>query len=240
MKKLSDNTKLICSAACFVLAIIWAILINSYQSQINVKLRDYLSLLIVLLFIFSLLGIIVFGIKSIKQDKKKAIEVSEEEIKRQQDLSEKIHKEIEEWTCVYLDNVDISLPKDEHCLASYDVAVYKDKYVSQKVWYSWLSYRIKIAKWLSYRVWTISPSINREKVTYLDDQWTIYLTNERMIIKLSKKVDSIKYSKILSVEMIPWWAIVYKDSWAPKVFNFKSEFETFPIYVDALINKSNS
>lgn len=169
------------------------------------------------------------------KDKAKKQAQQEEKNKELQDLQLSIRDSLREGRYPGMP-VDIILPDDEFCLNVFWVVVYKTKTRTKSIAYSWLRYRVRIAKGLSYTIWNISPARETISYQYVDDSWIMYLTNKRIVVKLKKKVDNIPYEKILYTELIPWGVEIYKQTGATLTYHFVWDYEKFPIYLSECLN----
>lgn len=179
--------------------------------------------------------IIFLGMKINERDKKDRAEKQAKKDKELQDLQLNIRQSLSEGRYPGM-KVDIFLPEDEFCIMVFWVAVYKTKTRTKNIYYSWLRYRVRIAKGLSYTVWNVNPARETISYKYLDDKGILYLTNKRIIVKLEKKVESIPYEKLLYCELIPGWVILYKNTGSPLNYQFVWDYEKFPIYLSEILN----
>lgn len=178
----------------------------------------------------------IFEERNKKKKEEKQMILYEQRNKELEELKFDIQEKLEAWR-MWIDQwLDIFLPEWEFCLMVFWVAVYKTKTQTRSISYSWLRYRIKIAKWLSYTIWNIHPERETIVKEYVDDKWIMYLTNERIIVKLEKKVESIPYEKLLYIELIPWWVIIYKQAWRTLEYRFVWDYDSFPVYMSELLN----
>lgn len=94
---------------------------------------------------------------------------------------------------------NISLQKGEICYYTDRCKWMEQRMVTTAINYSNLSYSIKIAKGLHYRIGQIKPKRITESSLQLIDIGTFYLTNKRIIFMGSKKNANITYNKILAI-----------------------------------------
>lgn len=147
-----------------------------------------------------------------------------------------INQTLKDWTYPET-QVDFALNKWEKCLIYFPVWIYKEKTRTKKINYWWLRYRVKIAKWLSYNVWSISPSTEKETFNVLSERWNLYITDQRIIYISDKKTESINLDKILKYEMIDWWVKLYRNTWTTREYSFLWDWRLFPVYMENLLNK---
>lgn len=220
---------------CVLLWTIIVAIIHWYaQTPTTNTVLSIFTLILTLMLIWTPIAIIAYII-AILNNKYEA-EKREKKNKELEELQLSIREMLNSWIYVKQEWLDIYLPDDEFCLNVYWVVIYKTKTHTKNIYYSWLRYRVRIAKWLSYTVWNINPARETIETKYIDDKWILYLTNKRIIVKLEKKVENIPYDKLLYVEMIPWWVVLYKQTWKPLEYKFIKEYDNFPIYISEILN----
>ena len=152
-----------------------------------------------------------------------------------QETADAISQTLKDWTHPEL-KVNFVLNKWEKALICFSVWIYKEKTSTKRINYWWLRYRVKIAKWLSYNVWSISPQMEKTTTRYLDDEWKLYVTDKRIIYMSDKKTESINLDKILNYEMIKDWVKIYRNTWTTREYWFLWDWRLFSVYMENLLN----
>lgn len=151
-----------------------------------------------------------------------------------QETADAITQTLKDWTHPEL-NVSFVLNKWEKALICFPVWIYKEKTSTKRINYWGLRYRMKIAKWLTYNVWSISPDIQKTVTRYLDDEWKLYVTTKRIIYMSDKKTESINLDKILNYEMIKDWVKIYRNTWTTREYWFLWDWRLFAVYMQNLL-----
>lgn len=133
--------------------------------------------------------------------------------------------------------VSIALQKAEKCYFKTHTDLLEFRTVTQRINYSGVTYRVKIAKGLYYRVGSIKPQrITSEHLVNIDSG-TLYLTNKRLIFVGLRKNSTIKIDKILSVTPYSDGVEIIKDSGKNPVYKFNADSELFTMILTRLINE---
>lgn len=166
-----------------------------------------------------------------KASQKEKKEISDS---KYQETADAITQTLKDWTHPEL-NVNFVLNKWEKALICFPVWIYKEKTSTKRINYWGLRYRMKIAKWLTYNVWSISPDIQKTVTRYLDDEWKLYVTTKRIIYISDKKTESINLDKILNYEMIKDWVKIYRNTWTTREYWFLWDWRLFAVYMQNLL-----
>lgn len=133
--------------------------------------------------------------------------------------------------------IDIPLEKEEKAYWAYATAYIKEKKVTTRTNYSWITWSFKIVKWVRYRVWSIQHQSESHIEEYRADNWLLYITNRRFIFKWDKQVIEIKAKDMISMEVIWNTVKIFKNKWNAIKFEFLWEYNTFWAIMMWLNNK---
>ena len=87
----------------------------------------------------------------------------------------------------------------------------KHKKKTTRVNFWWLTWSIKIAKGVRYRVWSLWVSTHSTEYLVTEDEWTLWLSNMRIWFAWTRKQFTIPYNKVLSFNLTEEWLYIYKD-----------------------------
>jgi hypothetical protein len=135
-------------------------------------------------------------------------------------------------------DIDITLKKGEKCYYSQQIEWFELRKVTQRVDYSGLNYRIKIAKGLSYRIGSIKPQRITSDEYKLIDSGTLYVTNKRLIFDGGLKNTNIPFSKILSIVPYSDAVGIEKDSGKSPVFKVYGDANLLTRYLVRVLKDS--
>lgn len=152
--------------------------------------------------------------------------IKQQKQQKKQDELLKITQSIKDDTFIPL-QVDIPLEKEENAYWVYWTALIKEKKVTTKTNYWWMTWSIKIMKWIRYRAWSIGHSSESHMEEYRADIWTLYVTNKRFIFKWDKQVVEIKAKDMMTME-VKWNQVkIFKKKWNAIKFEFIWDYGTF-------------
>lgn len=162
--------------------------------------------------------------------KKKALSsISKEEY-------DKIVQSIKDWTYPTIE-VDIPMQKKENTYWVFWTALIKEKKVTTRTNYWWMTWSIKIMKWMRYRLWSMQHQSESHIEEYSADIGALYITNKRFIFKWNKQVIEIKAKDMISMEVIWNTVKIFKNKWNAIKLEFLWEYNTFWAIMMWLNNK---
>jgi hypothetical protein len=135
--------------------------------------------------------------------------------------------------------VDINLKKGEKCYYSQEIDWLELRKTTQRINYGGGSYRLKIAKGLSYKIGSIQPQRITSDELHVIDTGTIYVTNKRLIFDGNLKNTNIPYSKILSITPYSDGVGIDKDSGRSPVFQVSDDADLLAMYISRLLKDFN-
>jgi len=130
---------------------------------------------------------------------------------------------------------DISLQKNELCYFCIDINWLEQRTITKRVNYSGPSFRVKIAKGLSYRVGSISAQRITEDVWKIIDTGKLYLTNKRIIFMGSKGNKTVTINKILDFNVYSNGIEIQKDSGKSPFLEFNKDTDVFAVILGKLL-----
>jgi len=130
---------------------------------------------------------------------------------------------------------DISLQKSESCYFCIDINWLEQRTITKRVNYGGPSFRVKIAKGLSYRVGSISAQRVTEDVWKTIDTGKLYLTNKRVIFMGSKGNKTVTINKILDFNVYSNGIELQKDSGKSPFLEFNKDTDVFAVILGKLL-----
>lgn len=120
---------------------------------------------------------------------------------------------LDEWKLPEIKNHDINIIfKEWEILHRWCPSVLrKYKRITERINYWWLSWSIKIMKWVRYRAWSISMSTQSKEYLIPEDSGPFWITNKRIWFKWYRKNFIINYDKIHAFELTNDWLIITKE-----------------------------
>ena len=162
--------------------------------------------------------------------------MNKEEAEQQEKINTEITQSIKDWTFTPI-QVDIPLEKEESTYWVYWTAWIKEKKITTRTNFWWMTGSIKIMKWRRYRLWSIQHQSESHIEEYRADVWILYVTNKRFIFKWDKQVVEIKAKDMMTMEVTWNFVKIFKKKWNAIKLEFIWEHSTFWAVMTWLNNK---
>ena len=133
-------------------------------------------------------------------------------------------------------DVDINLPKNEHCYFTTHADWLETRTVTQRINYGGPVLRIKIMKGVYYKAGSVGVQRITSEQQMVIDSGMVYVTNKRILFAGNKKNSNIQMSKVLSVTPYSDGVGIEKDSGKSPILQVAGNADVFAMILGRVIN----
>ena len=137
-------------------------------------------------------------------------------------------------------DVDINLPRTEHCYFTTEAGWYEHRRVTKSVRYAGPTARVKVAKGIYFRAGQVAAQrVTSDELTLIDTG-TLYLTNKRLIFRAGRGNKNVRLNKILTFEAFRNGVDIQKDAGKSPFLEFEEDLDLFVVLLDRAIRDAIS